>query len=48
MLGGSPDARHLTMAVMTDGWLTDQLTNNAGSDERSMAREYYERIGYPW
>jgi hypothetical protein len=19
-----------------------------GSDERSMAREYYERVGYPW
>jgi RHS repeat-associated protein len=29
MLGGPPDAKHLTMAAMTGGWLTDQLTNNA-------------------
>jgi hypothetical protein len=26
----------------TDGY------NSNGSDERSMAREYYERVGYPW
>ena len=22
--------------------------NSNGSDERSMARDYYERVGYPW
>ena len=22
--------------------------NSNGSDERRMAREYYERVGYPW
>ncbi|GAB7129743.1 hypothetical protein JCM19000A_42510 [Silvimonas sp. JCM 19000] len=26
----------------TDGY------NSNGSHERSMAREYYERVGYPW
>lgn len=26
---------------------TDGYCNN-GSDERSKAREYYERVGYPW
>ena len=26
---------------------TDGYCSN-GSDERSMAREYYERVGYPW
>ena len=26
---------------------TDGYSSN-GSDERSMAREYYERVGYPW
>mgnify|MGYP000851611983 CR=1 FL=1 len=26
---------------------TDGYSSN-GSDERSMAREYYDRVGYPW
>jgi hypothetical protein len=26
---------------------TDGYCSN-GSDERTMAREYYERVGYPW
>ena len=26
---------------------TDGYSSN-GSDERRMAREYYERVGYPW
>ncbi|TAM85357.1 MAG: hypothetical protein EPN41_12230 [Candidimonas sp.] len=29
-------------APRTDGY------NSNGSDERSMARDYYERVGYPW
>ncbi|MCK6432442.1 MAG: hypothetical protein HUU30_20135 [Burkholderiaceae bacterium] len=29
-------------APRTDGYASN------GSDERRMAREYYERVGYPW
>ena len=32
-------------------WAADPRTDgycSNGSDERSMAREYYERVGYPW
>ena len=29
-------------SLRTDGY------NSNGSDERSMARAYYERVGYPW
>ena len=31
----------------TDSPRTDGYSSN-GSDERRMAREYYERVGYPW
>ncbi len=32
-------------------WQSDPRTDgycSNGSDERSMARDYYERVGYPW
>ena len=32
-------------------WAADPRTDgycSNGSDERSMAREYYDRVGYPW
>ena len=31
----------------TDNPRADGYSSN-GSDERRMAREYYERVGYPW